>query len=341
MAFPRIKKKEGMPLKRDVTTKLLEEYPDVFADIGNVNLYGGKPVISPDDLELLPSNLSYQDMAGTHRELRPDIRMRVRTSGIDISIICVENQTGICNTMPVRDMGYEYASYEAQIREIKAKNKKDGKNYYTREIGNDQKLTPVIPLILYFGKEPWTTPLSLLDLLAIPENQKQWVEPLIQNHYIRLIHLRTQNAETRSMYRSDFRYVVDFLAYQNNMNDYLRFMKNDTGTIQHPEALLDVMNALTGDNRYQRVKETLKEHIDKKERITMVSFAEELENRGIERGMERGIEKGIEKGMDTINHLIERLMEDGRTDDLLRSAKNPDYQRSLLREYGIKTSQKP
>lgn len=91
-------------MKRDVTTKLLEEYPDVFADIGNVNLYGGKPVISPDDLELLPSNLSYQDMAGTHRELRPDIRMRVRTSGIDISIICVENQTGICNTMSVRNL---------------------------------------------------------------------------------------------------------------------------------------------------------------------------------------------------------------------------------------------
>lgn len=68
-------------MKQDITTKILEEYSDIFADIGNVNLYGGKQVISPDDLELLPSKLSYQDLQGKHRELRPDVRMKVKKQG--------------------------------------------------------------------------------------------------------------------------------------------------------------------------------------------------------------------------------------------------------------------
>lgn len=103
IAFRQIKRKEGMHLKKDVVTKLLEEYPDVFADIGNVNLYDGKPVILPDELEPLPSTLFFSDTNGEQRELRSDIRMRHKKNGIDISVICLETiRNTLCEFLIVR-----------------------------------------------------------------------------------------------------------------------------------------------------------------------------------------------------------------------------------------------
>ena len=40
-------------MTRDLTEKNLVEEAEVFADISNVNLYDGRNVIRPEDLELL------------------------------------------------------------------------------------------------------------------------------------------------------------------------------------------------------------------------------------------------------------------------------------------------
>ncbi len=44
---------------------------------------------------------------------------------------------------------------------------------------------------------------------------------------------------------------------------------------------------------------------------------------------------GIEKGVDNVNDLNKRLAEDGRTDDIVRGAIDPEYQRKLFAEYGM------
>lgn len=226
--------------------------------------------------------------------------------------------------MPVRDMGYEYASYEEQIRKIKAENRRNGLHYFTREIGDHQKLTPVIPIVLYFGREPWSAPLSLFDLLNIPEERKQWVEPLIQNHYIRLIHLAAQDESTRNKYHSDFRHIVNYLSCRNDKKAFETFLKKDNGRILHPEALLDVMGALTKNKQYQTLKANIKNYAEKGGEITMCMLVDMLE------------ERGMEKGIDAINLLVKRLIADGRTDDLLRSTQNPEFQKALMQEYGIR-----
>ena len=44
--------------EKDVVSKTLESYPDVFADIINGFLFGGKQLVSPDDL--IPANIASQ-----------------------------------------------------------------------------------------------------------------------------------------------------------------------------------------------------------------------------------------------------------------------------------------
>ena len=103
-------------LKKDLSTKELLRNPDVFADISNVHLFGGEEVIRPEDLEPLPQDMVHRKGNGKLETLMGDVRMRFKKEGIVIAMIQAENQAGICNTMPVRDLGYIYANYKEQIK---------------------------------------------------------------------------------------------------------------------------------------------------------------------------------------------------------------------------------
>lgn len=49
----------------------------------------------------------------------------------------------------------------------------------------------------------------------------------------------------------------------------------------------------------------------------------------------KGQQKGIEEGTEKVNHLILRLSEQNRYDDVVRAAKDKEYQEELFREFGI------
>ena len=56
----------------------------------------------------------------------------------------------------------------------------------------------------------------------------------------------------------------------------------------------------------------------------------------LEYAWDEGMEKGMEQGQNLINKLNARLLQDGRMDDLKRSTEDPQFQRQLLKEYGLR-----
>ena len=50
---------------------------------------------------------------------------------------------------------------------------------------------------------------------------------------------------------------------------------------------------------------------------------------------ERGVEKGISQGIEEINTLYHCLLADNRREVLQKAIMDTDYQKELLREYGI------
>ena len=156
-------------MTRDLTEKNLVEEAEVFADISNVNLYDGRNVIRPEDLELLPQEMHYKDSEGKPAKVMADVRMRWRKNGSVIGMIQIENQSEINNIMPIRDLGYIFNNYNEQIKEHQRENERNGKRFYARELGDDEHLQPVITFVLYYGKEELKRPLSILDMLDLDE----------------------------------------------------------------------------------------------------------------------------------------------------------------------------
>ena len=69
--------------------------------------------------------------------------------------------------MPVRVMGYDYASYEWGVRRQKEQTQRDGIQVsYGKELADGQCVAPVITLVLYFGMEPWSGPRTLLGMVG-------------------------------------------------------------------------------------------------------------------------------------------------------------------------------
>ena len=75
---------------------------------------------------------------------------------------------------------------------------------------------------------------------------------------------------------------------------------------------------------------------DKKEdMVNMCKAWDDHKKLGIQEGMQRGMQQGMQQGEHSINSLILCLAELGRTSDIIRSAADPEYQKKLLKEFGL------
>ncbi|MFR7384489.1 MAG: hypothetical protein ACLUTO_08835 [Anaerostipes sp.] len=111
--------------QKDKVEKLLEDYPDVFADIINVLIYDGKQVIKPQELSETKVKSQYKAADDSLHEQERDI-LKVWEKGKDYKIIFgMENQTNTDKTMTFRVMAYDGASYRSQL--LSDEDKKDEK----------------------------------------------------------------------------------------------------------------------------------------------------------------------------------------------------------------------
>lgn len=319
-------------MEKDLSEKNLVANAEVFADISNVNLYDGRCVIQPEDLELLPQEMIYKDTEGKNAKVMADVRMRWRKNGSVIAVIQIENQSQISNIMPIRDLGYIFNNYNEQIKEIIRKNEQEGKHFYAKELADGDRLQPVITVIIYYGKEKWTRPLSILDMLDLDEEEKKELEPLLLNHKIHLVLLSSLDENEVEKYKSDFWHVIKFLTL-HGYGKTRKYLEEESSkrAVKHPEEVRNVLYALSSDKRFLEANLTQKG----KEEPQMGQISDVLDQ--IEEIMfEKGIEKGVEQERQRVNQLHAALIKDNRTAELFQATQDPELQETLMKEYGIK-----
>ena len=296
---------------KDLAEKNLLQYKDVFSDIVNVNLFGGRCYVSAEELSREPGELITKAVSDDKlRQLQMDVPMKCKKNNRSF-FLCLENQSDKNNVMPVRDMGYQHAKYMEQIKEVKESNRKIGNypNPVTKEINDSQKLSPVITLVLNYSQKEWET--------------------------------------TIRQYQSDFKYIVRYLSCGNDRRKLDEYFQTTEFQLDHPEAFLDWLSAVTNDRRYRKAKELIQKTEGKGGRINMCVLLDMYEERGEARGIEkgiaqgivqgeaRGVAKGISQGIEEINTLYHCLLADNRMEDIQKAIMDTDYQKELLQEYGI------
>lgn len=169
----------------DVVTKEYMRKPDVFADAFNYLLYDGRQVIKPSELkELDTAEIMYtfgKDMskkATGVQKFRDVLKYITVMSGEKASYILLglENQTDIHYAMPVKNMVYDAMQYARQVSEISAahrRNKDAGKvsgAEFLSGFYREDRLQPVITLVVHFGADPWDGPTSLHEMFSVEDD---------------------------------------------------------------------------------------------------------------------------------------------------------------------------
>ncbi|MBQ9211392.1 MAG: Rpn family recombination-promoting nuclease/putative transposase [Clostridia bacterium] len=296
---------------KDIVEKTLEGYNDVFADIVNVLLFGGKQLVNPDDLEdQLPRSVYKAD--GNIHEMERDVVKRWKKRNIRIACIGMENQTIADPYMTLRVGGYDGSEYRAQMirRDEQRRNEQPMDVPY-----------PVITLVLYFGYEKqWKAPRTLYEALDIPEELKPYVNDIRLN----LFEIAWLTDEQVGMFQSDFRIVADYFVQMRKNRDY------DPGrdVAKHIEAVMDLLKVMDQDYRFELQKdETGAEEVPKTMSEWLTRKLGESEN--------KGKAEGVSVGEDRLASLISRLSALGRNEDILKVADNKDYREKLYAELGI------
>ena len=144
--------------KNDIVLKDFFKNPRYFADLVNVILYSGLPVIDPEYLNIYDSEIStvIKDHSFIKEiELRRDIVFKY-TNGNESKLIGIENQKQNDRFMLFRCMSYDSILYQRQINNL----------------SNDNELMKVSSAVINWGEHRWQNYDNLYDFFKVQDIEK-------------------------------------------------------------------------------------------------------------------------------------------------------------------------
>ncbi|MCQ2536517.1 MAG: hypothetical protein MJ110_06070 [Lachnospiraceae bacterium] len=250
--------------QKDLTSKVLESEPDVFADIFNTLLFSlenEKIVNSEDNLIDEPTEGIYRDYSGNLRNMFKDISKEYHRDDAQSYLACfnIENEATVKRTIPLKCLGYKYATLKRQqdlyenkrkaLNELKNKAKEEGNTekyeLFDNELKNIGKFhtVPFISIVLNFDDKAWDEPTNLADL-NIESIYNKYDEPF----RIKVFNVKSFDKELRSKFTSDFRIFVEMFC-TNDLPDELKDV-----SLKHPTELIDMVVAFTKNKKLEDIR---------------------------------------------------------------------------------------
>ena len=288
----------------------------VFADAFNYLLYDGKTVIEPHNLkEIDPTEIALPFGARDGKENRKrkgeavqkyrDLLKNavVMEDGKTAYVLLgIENQTDIHYAMPVKNAIYDALQYGRQVSDIAAKHRADRKNQkqekkvtdgeYLSGFYKEDRLIPVITLVIHFGAEEWDGPLSLHEMMEVknPELLKY-----VQDYRIHLIDPSGLTEEDLRKFSTSLREVLGYIKCSQDGKEIMDFSRNNPRMIMDADAAR-VIRTIT--NTPVEIRED-------EEEVDMCKGIEELMEDSRQEGRKEGREEGKTVGIvQTLSGLV-------------------------------------
>ena len=311
--------------KADIESKKFMRDNAHFADVVNYFVFGGRQIVLPDDLSPLDTAevvvpygngarspvQKYRDTAKLWSVMTDDRAVYV--------ILGAENQTDVHYAMPVRSGLYDFLNYAGQVSEAgkryrKKAQKENGSairltsGEYLSGFRKEDKLIPVITLVVFFSNTKWDGPMTIHEMLNTQDRQ---ILDLVQDYKIHLVAAAGIPYEDFIKFRTDLGPVLQFIKYSDD-KDKLDETKNNIDRFRrmNPESV-ELINAVTGSDLKIVVNEEGKVDVCK----AINEMRSESRNEGRIEGKIEGRREGriegrregkIEGSLETLVHLVQK-----------------------------------
>ena len=317
----------------DAITKAYIRKNEVFADAFNYFMYDGAQVIQPEQLkELDPTEIAIlfnenntKEPQNAKKEIIQKYRDHLKLATIKEDgesayiLLGVENQTDVNYAMPVRNMLYDALQYTRQVTMIADKHRaQKGKSEYGASnraefisgFHKNDKLLPVITLVLFFNADEWDGLRSLMDMMEITN---PIIRRLVVDYPIYVIDPQSLKDSDFEKFHSSLREVMGCIKYSKDKRKLADFISNN------PRMNMELTAARVIE-AINHVPIKIEEGVD---RFDMCQAIEEM------------IEDGRKEERHRINQLNILLSEKNRTEDIVKAALDKEYQEQLLKEFDI------
>ena len=284
--------KEKQALKPDIIVKNYWRNKEQFADFFNAVLFDGKQVIKPKELEDLDTEESsvfehkeYAESIGASRDT-VKIRKKSTVYGVEFVILGMEGQEHIHYAMPMRVMGYDYAAYQKQYVDNAAKYKTAKsltEEKYLSKMKKDDRLVPVITVVVYYGEKPWDGAVSLHGMLHISEEMK----PFVNDYRMHLVEARKNDLKLHNINNRDLFNLLGILLDRNGKLQETRDRAINYAREHRVEKTVIMTAAGAANCKIDYNK------IARKGDADMCTVFEETRREGIAEGEAKGEAKGI------------------------------------------------
>ncbi|MDO4266955.1 MAG: hypothetical protein Q4C73_00690 [Eubacteriales bacterium] len=299
--------------KADTVTKNYMKQNNVFADAFNMYLYNGRQIIRPEQLrEMDTAALSIP--YGTGQAGAPVQKYRDVFRGVSAMedgtaaylLLGIENQTEIHYAAPVRNLLYDALQYAGQA-ETAAKRHRDAKDYGGHTRGEflsgfyrEDRLLPVITLVLLFSPEEWNGPRTLREMMAVKDDS---ILSLLPDYRLHLLAPSELSEEKLEKSETSLGNVLSFIKYSEDSAQLKNWMDKKGADVFLGRQEIDVLNAcinvgLKADEKEEGVKmcEAIRQ------------MTEEAEVKGRAEGREESKLTDIRSLMETLRLTAEQAM---------------------------------
>ena len=300
----------------DTYTKDYMSENKIFADAFNQHIYAGKQMIDPSKLHELDTTLVSvpygPPLTGTPvQRFRDELKYlsAKHDDHLIYLLLGIENQSNIHYAMPVKNMVYDSLQYATQIQKASAsyrKNKsantsdvKISSAEYLSGFRKEDKLIPIITLVIYFGADPWDAPRSIYDMLSV---QDQTLLSYIPDYKINLIAPFEMSDEEINQFSTNLREVMLYLKYSKDKIKLSEIVSTNENFKHIDIKAARVINGITRSNFKWNDKE---EEIDMCEAIK--GLVEDARNEGEMQGKIEGkIEGRLDSQRETASRMLRR-----------------------------------
>ena len=256
-----------------------------FADQINGALFSGRQIVRPE--ELLPDESQAVSTGGdTGTESMKTVVDKVRIwKGKKLHILAVENQNYVDYQMVLRNMLSESIGYRKQWkrkrRSHEGKHDLKNRDEYLSGMKREEKFTPIITLVVYFGTGgSWDGARCLHDLLEIEDELKEYVTNYRLNLY------DCHEHDTFGEYRTGLRQVFETVRYAEDKKKLKEVMEENREIYSRIDSETRIMLEVVANIK---IPEKCKVMEEGKEGYDMCKAFEDMRQEGYEEGIEMGI----------------------------------------------------
>lgn len=163
-------------VKQDVLLKDFWRSNERFADLFNAVMFQGEEVLRPEELQEMDTDVSgiiqLKDQAESLVRIRDVVKKMA--FGVEFVVFGIESQQNIHYAMPLRAMLYDGMGYLKEYQEITRSHKAEkavmSKEEFLSGMKKEDRLHPILTIVIYYSEEPWDGPLCLKDMMVeMPE----------------------------------------------------------------------------------------------------------------------------------------------------------------------------